>query len=103
REVVRVRALPSPVVRQAPKPAIVGRAGIRKERYRLVGPYAGGLKPFAPSLDLGRIIKLRLDEVRLDERHVSLREEQPLGQLLGRKTASLVETIAPLRGEALNP
>ena len=98
-----MRALPRPIVRDTPKLAVVGRAGIRKQGNRIVGPDPVPAHLLAPLPDDGRIIQWCLDQVRLHERHAAFGEDQTLRQFLGAHAAVLVEGIAPLRGQALDP
>ena len=101
-EVVVERPFPRAIVGHAPALGVVGGAGVREERDRLVRPHATRDQMLAPPLDVVGVVDLRVDQVRLDERHALAREEQPLGDLVGRKAAVLVEEIPPVLADALH-
>ena len=62
-------ALPCEIVRGAPPDCVIGRAGIRKHRDRLVRPYAVAEKLVPPLVHIGRVVVHGVHEVGLHERN----------------------------------
>src|SRR5207248_324615 len=99
REVVGVRALPGAVVDRSPQETVLRRARVRKQRHRIVAPYAVRLQMGAPARHLVVVVEVGRDQVPLDECDMSLRKDETLGERVRGQTALLVQPVAPLGRE----
>src|SRR5436190_19065248 len=101
-DIVLMGTLPGLVVGKSPQFPVIGRARIRKERDRIVGPDPGITHLRTPALHPVILVLRHLDQIGLHKGNVPFGLNESVSKLVRRHFAALFERIAALGRETFD-